>query len=327
MSNEIKIASEEDFINFFNKIDNEEYMRDVVFKTDDLSVSMKFEGENYNSSLTGSMILALADYQERIYHIYKTQKYGPNSNKKLTDDEKRALEIKVDIKPGCTEAVVTFVRDIIPEVVNNMSSEDLAQTIKTVAGIIATVWGVKGIGVPLIKEAFKTKREKIKEKLEQTKSEQEKAYLESIQSITHDAIEGMRSVATGISVAAPDKVTIEASNITAGDAQAVLEDMKKPRSRPEKDELPDMYTVEGKFKVLNINYEKEVTMMKAIHVETEKLYDNISLMDGWLTEESMNILKNAQERDPVFFRILLTRDGKSKNFLKAIDVNSIGKEN
>lgn len=325
MSNEIKISNEEDFVNFFNKIDDEEYMKNVVFKADDLSVSMKFEGENYNSSLTGSMIQALADYQERIYHIYKTQKYGANSSKKLTDDEKRALEIKVDIKPGCTEAVISFVRNIIPEVTNNMNSEDIAQTIKTVAGIVAVVWGVKGLGVPLIKEAFKTKREKIKEKLEQSKSDNEKAYLESIQSITHDAIEGMRSVATGISVAAPDKVTVGINDITAEEAQSVSDDMKKPRAKPEKDGLPDMYSVEGEFKVLNINYEKTVTMMKALHIESNKVYDNISLMDGWLTEESLNILKDAQERDPVRFRILLTRDGRSKNFFKAIDVHSIGK--
>lgn len=327
MSNEINITNEADFIEFFNRIDDEEYMKNIVLKADNLSVFMKFEGDNYNSSLTGSMIQALADYQERIYHIYKTQKYGPNSTKKLTDDEKRALEIKVDIKPGCTEAVISFVRDIIPEVAKNMNSQDIAQTVRTVAGIVAVVWGVKSLGTVAIKEVFKTKREKIKEKIEDSQSESNKVFLESVQSITHDAIEGMRSVASGISVASPDKVTVENNNITAGDAQSVLEDMRKPRAKPEKDSLPDMYSVEGEFKVLNINYEKDVTMMKALHIESNTVYDNISLMDGWLTEESMNILKDAQERDPVTFRILLTRDGKSKNFLKAIDVHSIGKEN
>lgn len=325
MSKEIRITNEEEFLNFFNKIDDEEYMKEALFEADNLSVFMKFEGENYNSSLTGTMIQALADYQERIYHIYRTQKYGPNSNKKLSDEEKRALEIKVDIKPGCTEAIVSFVRDIIPEVVNKMNSQDISNTIITVAGIIIVVWAVKGVGVTLIKEAFKTKREDIKNKLEQAKSEKEKAFLESIQSITNNAIEGMRSVASGITVASPERVTIGTNEITTGEAQNLLEDMKKPRAKPVKDEFPDMYSVDGEFKVLNINYEKDVTIMRALHIESNTIYDNISLMDGWLTEESMNILKNAQERDPVKFRILLTRDGKSKNFLKAIDVNSIGK--
>lgn len=325
MSNEIRITNEEEFLNFFDRIDDEEYMKEALLEADNLSVFMKFEGENYNSSLTGTMIQALADYQERIYHIYRTQKYGPNSNKKLSDEEKRALEIKVDIKPGCTEAIVSFVRDIIPEVVNKMNSQDISNTIITVAGIIIVVWAVKGVGVTLIKEAFKTKREDIKNKLEQAKSEKEKAFLESIQSITNNAIEGMRSVASGITVASPERVTIGTNEITTGEAQNLLEDMKKPRAKPVKDEFPDMYSVDGEFKVLNINYEKDVTMMKALHIESNTVYDNISLMDGWLTEESMNILKNAQERDPVKFRILLTRDGKSKNFLKAIDVNSIGK--
>lgn len=325
MSKEIRITNEEEFLNFFDRIDDEEYMKEALFEADNLSVFMKFEGENYNSSLTGTMIQALADYQERIYHIYRTQKYGPNSNKKLSDEEKRALEIKVDIKPGCTEAIVSFVRDIIPEVVNKMNSQDISNTIITVAGIIIVVWAVKGVGVTLIKEAFKTKREDIKNKLEQAKSEKEKAFLESIQSITNNAIEGMRSVASGITVASPERVTIGTNEITTGEAQILLEDMKKPRAKPVKDEFPDMYSVDGEFKVLNINYEKDVTIMRALHIESNTIYDNISLMDGWLTPENMNILKNAQERDPVKFRILLTRDGKSKNFLKAIDVNSIGK--
>lgn len=325
MSKEINITNEEEFLSFLNRIDDEEYMRNIVFKAENLSVAMKFEGENYNSSLTGSMIKALADYQERIYHVYKTQKYGMNSNKKLSEEEMRSLEIKVDIKPGCTEAVISFVKDIIPEVINNMNSQDTAQTIKVVAGIIVGVWGLKGIAVPLIKEAFKTKRKSIDEKIEKSKTEQEKEYYESIQSITHDAIEGMRSVATGIAIASPDKVTIDSSEITTNEAHDVLEDLKKPRAKSEKDNLPDMYTVDGDFKVLNINYEKSVTLMKALHVNSGTVYDDISLMDGWLTEESLKILKDAQERDPVHFRIILTRDGRSKRFMKAIDVHSIGK--
>lgn len=66
MANEINISNEEEFINFLSKIDNEEYLKSTVLKADKLSVSMKIEGDKFNSSLTGSLIKALADYQDKV---------------------------------------------------------------------------------------------------------------------------------------------------------------------------------------------------------------------------------------------------------------------
>ena len=326
MANEIKISTEEEFLRFLKNIDNEEFLTNSILKADRLSVSMKIEGEKFNASLTGSLIKALADYQDRVYHIYKVQKYGASSNRQLTDEERRALEIKVEVKPGCTEAVLGFIKDIIPEVVNNMTGQELSKTIIAVTGIVAGAWALKGIVAPAITNAFKIKRKEIDAKIEIAKTEKEREYLTSIQSITHDAIEGMRSVASGLAVTAPEKISIDDKSLTTDEAENIAAEMKKPRKEAKSDGLPDMYSVEGEFKVLNINYEKAVTLMKAEHVESKVIYDNISLMDGWLTEESLNILKDAQERDPVWFRILLNRDGKSKRFLSAIDVNSIGKK-
>ncbi|MBR4464794.1 MAG: DUF2953 domain-containing protein [Treponema sp.] len=326
MVNEIKISTEEEFLSFLKNIDNEEFLTNSILKADKLSVSMKIEGEKFSASLTGSLIKALADYQQRVYHIYKVQKYGISSNKQLTEEELRALEIKVEIKPGCTEAVIGFVKDIIPEVVSKMTGQELSKTIIAVTGIVAGAWALKGIVAPAISNAFKTKRKEIEAKIELAKTEKEKEYLTSIQSITHDAIEGMRSVATGLAVTAPEKIAIDDKCLTVSEAENLAAEMKKPRKETKPDSLPDIYSVEGEFKVLNINYEKAVTLMKAEHIESKVVYDNISLMDGWLTEESFNVLKDAQERDPVWFRIILTRDGKSKRFSPVIDVNSIGKK-
>lgn len=326
MEKEISISSEKDFISFLSKIDDEKYLMNSVIKARRLSVSMKIEGENFNSSLTGSLITALADYQNRIYHIYKTQKYGISSRKRLSDDELRALEIKVDIKQGCTEVVVGFVKDIVPEVVEQMTGREISGTIIAITGIVVGAWALKGIVVPAISEAFKTKRKDIESKLEIAKTEKEKTFLTAMQSITHDAIEGMRSVATGIAVARPEKISVDNKNLTSDEAENISIEMKEPIKEIQPDGLPDVYSVEGEFKVLDINYEKSVTLMKAEHLKTKTVYDGISLMDGWLTEENFEVLKNAQERDPVWFRIILTRDGRSKRFLKAIDVNSIGRK-
>ena len=67
MANEIKISTEEEFLRFLKNIDNEEFLTNSILKADRLSVSMKIEGEKFNASLTGSLIKALADYQDRVY--------------------------------------------------------------------------------------------------------------------------------------------------------------------------------------------------------------------------------------------------------------------
>ena len=87
------------YIEFWGLEDDEEYIKTTAVTAKQVSVSFKIQGDNFESSLTGSLITALAEYQEKVYRIYKIQKYGQNSTKSLTPEEKRALEIKVYIKP------------------------------------------------------------------------------------------------------------------------------------------------------------------------------------------------------------------------------------
>lgn len=320
MQKEIKISTDEEFVAFINSIDNEKFLEDSIISASKLSVSFKIEGDRFNSSLTGTFITALAAYQEKIYHIYKTQKYGEASHRQLTDEEKRALEIKVVIKPGCTEAVIEFVKDIIPEVVSRMDGAQITKASIAVAGIVAGAWAIKGIAVPAIKEAFKTKRAEIDSKVEIAKDEKEKAYLESIASITHDAIEGMRSVASGIATAAPEKISVDGQQLDNTKMALLSDDMVKKVEKTV-DNKPDVYNVSGMFQVLEINYEKDNTTMKAKNVESGTIYEDINLLDGWMSKENMTILENAQLREPVFFRIICEKAGRK--YKNSIDVHSI----
>jgi len=205
----ISVSTEEEFLQFLSNIDDYDYISKTLANAKGITVSFKIEGENFHSSITGSMITALAEYQKRIYHIYKVQRYGIKSTKSLSDDELRSLEIKVDIKPGCTEAVITFVKDIIPEVMKKMSGQEIVTVTIVVAGIVAGAWAIKGIASQFIKERFKTKRSEIDSKIEIAKTEKEKEFLLSMRSVTHDAIEGMRSVATGLRIANPESISVD----------------------------------------------------------------------------------------------------------------------
>ena len=316
----ILIATEDDFIKFLEKIDDEEYIKTTAVTAKQVSVSFKIQGDNFESSLTGSLITALAEYQEKVYRIYKIQKYGQNSTKSLTPEEKRALEIKVYIKPGCTEAVISFVKDIIPEVTKQMTGAEISRTAIAIAGIVAGAWAIKSIAVPLIKEKFKSKRNEIEAKIKTSNNELEKQYLTTMQTITQTAIDGMRCVAQGLSIADPATIAIDGQPVPKENIANIPREMA-PTKEKEKPQLPDFYTVDGQFKVLDINYEKPVTLMKAIHIESNTVYDDISLQDDWMKPESMAILENAQSREPVYFRISCQKSGR--RYMHFIDVNSI----
>ena len=79
--------------------------------------------------------------------------------------------------------------------------------------------------------------------------------------------------------------------------------------------------MEGLFKVLNLNYEEPVTRMNALHVESGKTYNNISLQNDWIKEADYKTVKEAENREPIYFKILVHEKGKNQSC--AIDVQSI----
>lgn len=132
-----------------------------------------------------------------------------------------------------------------------------------------------------------------------------------------------KDIAHGLVSVAPKNIEIDGVPLNTTRLADIEEDLAE-RTEAEDANKPDIYTIEGMFKVLSINYEKSVTLMKAIHVESGKEFDDILLQDGWMTTENMTILDNAQERTPVFFRVICER--KRRRFIHTIDVNSIAKQ-
>lgn len=318
---EIKVETEEQFLAFLDRIDDKSFMELTDISSTRFEVCYKIEGATFDSSLPGSLILGLATYQEKIYKTYRLQKYGKHFPRPLSEEEKKELEIKVTVKPGCTEAVVTFARDMFLEAMKNMTGQELSTTIISVASVFIGAWAIKGIAAPIIQEKFKTKRAEIEAKKEQSKDEKEIKFLEKMETVTNNAIESMCSLAQGIVSSGPTSVTVDDKKIDIEEIAQIPERLRKEKPVSTKEDLPDIYSVEGSFKVLEINYEQDTTQMRALHIDSNTCYNEISLQDGWMTQKNMAILENAQARDPVFFRILAQRSGRK--YKHAIDVNSI----
>ncbi|HIJ95818.1 MAG TPA: hypothetical protein HPP94_08805 [Desulfuromonadales bacterium] len=63
---------------------------------------IKFEGERYNSTITPDLMQVFIDLQKTIYRTYSKLTYN-ETNHRLSDDEKKSLEIFVKVEPGSSD--------------------------------------------------------------------------------------------------------------------------------------------------------------------------------------------------------------------------------
>ena len=173
--NVVQIKTQEEFINFLEKIDNFEFITKNEFDFKVPDVAIKLEGDNFKSSLTGSIIAGLNKYQEAIYKGYRQTKYGVHSRRKLSTEEVAGLEIKVTISEGSTDMILSFIKELTE--LPNMTEGGII----AIAGIAAGAWLLKNIAVSAVKGAFKTAQKNIQAKMDASKDDTERTYYEQTQ--------------------------------------------------------------------------------------------------------------------------------------------------
>lgn len=65
------------------------------------------KGPNFDQSLTPPVMKSLLEFQKAIYQSFASAKYG-SPTKRLTDEEKSALEIKVKVEKGSSDLTIDF---------------------------------------------------------------------------------------------------------------------------------------------------------------------------------------------------------------------------
>lgn len=313
MGDVISIKSEEDFCKLLDKIDDFNFISSYSFCFEIPKVKIHLEGEQFHSSLTGEIIRGLNKYQESVYKCYRHSVYGTSSRKRLSEDELRKLEIKVTVSEGSTELLLSFVQTVMEG--KNMTGEQMLWGISIVAG----AWLIKGIATPIIKGCFTNSRKKIELQAEKAKDEKEKDFYTNVSKNFENISEGVKNVLT--SVASSQSKTIEIDN-QAISPQEIKKYAEEINSVQKEKVLEKTYVVEGDFRVLNLNYEHKVTLMKALHVETNEIFENISLQNEWISQDSYNMIQDAEKREPIFLVIVVQEKGTKRNC--TVDVKRIG---
>lgn len=71
------------------------------------SLELLIKGDKFNQSITPSVMKGLLEFQRGIYKAYAAAKYG-ESAKRLTEEEREQLEIKVDVSRGSSQLGINF---------------------------------------------------------------------------------------------------------------------------------------------------------------------------------------------------------------------------
>lgn len=118
------------------------------------NVSIVVDGERYHSSLTPGLLQGLLDFQTELYRAYAQIKYNSPNLQRLTNAEKKSLELVFHVSEGSSDNSIDaseFVNKVIEngfEVVNSMPPEtQLVVVIAVILGVSGTYLVNKGLNV------------------------------------------------------------------------------------------------------------------------------------------------------------------------------------
>lgn len=99
------------------------------------TLELYLKGEKFDQSLTPTVMKGLIELQKGIYRAYSVASFG-TPNKRLTDEEKKDFEIKVDVKGGSSLLEINFgevAKNLIQAIGGRMNSKDLLIAIISIA--------------------------------------------------------------------------------------------------------------------------------------------------------------------------------------------------
>jgi hypothetical protein len=305
MGNAITIKSQKDFIAFLEKIDDIKYLEGNPLRLGGTIIKLKLEGDNFESSLPGSLIIGLAKYQEKIYTVYLESKYGIGTRRKITPEEAKLLEIKVTVKDGSTEVWIKLLIDKAWEILGEMPMDQIPSTLITIAAIAAVAYCLKGLGSAAFKQVFKAKRKSLADKRAASKNEVEKKKIESLEKSVNTAIECIKAVSLGIIQSVPSSIKINDKAVTTTDIKSAIEGLEN--EKPEIIEEQSVVTGTYQIQRVTLDFKKETASADIFDVDSGDPIHGLIVQPKHLYDGSYNVLKKAQDKQDVKLQIIITK--------------------
>lgn len=138
------------------KVDDGETVPKIIFDGQLKTLTIEIEGPTFKGELTGEVARGLAEFQDE---IYRSIRYALSEHEgrdvRLTSQQKDAVELKIEVKKGCTLVNIDLgnLGNGIVGVLNNMTAAEVTTLTVSVVTILAFGW----VGGKYVVEHFKSK--------------------------------------------------------------------------------------------------------------------------------------------------------------------------
>lgn len=278
---DIVIRNEQDAYDFLRKIYEKELGDDVSKLHIQFegwpNVQVKLTGEKYQSTITPSIMKAFLKLQDGLYKAYALAVYA-DSKHRLTDKEKKALELVIKVSQGSSNFFDNFdINETLNNLLQNMNSEHL---------LIAIIFGLlcyfgrdfyqsyldskkEAQAAELMANSKKESEEHLERMTDKLLAEQ-KANREFMQSLIQqkpeleeiaiEARETQREFFKQTSDA--EKINIQGVEVTGEQAKELAKKKRMPPAR-EFEEI----RLDGMYRILNVNTELDTGFKVSIRNE------------------------------------------------------------
>lgn len=117
-----RITSDDDAIGFLEKILHHNIGSNISLEvTNWPKLSIKYHGEDFDGTVTAAVAKTIIELQNTFNSIYCLCVYDDTNTRRLKAEERQALQIKVQVKEGCTELDLVEISKLFLEQIGKMS--------------------------------------------------------------------------------------------------------------------------------------------------------------------------------------------------------------
>jgi hypothetical protein len=297
----ITLKSDDDAFDLIEKINSGELDTDQIeLKFEGWPrVNLHIVGEKYHNSITPSMMKAFIELQKGIHRAYAIAQYGTYNTNKLTDEEKKKLELAIGVEDGSSNFDINL-QEILEKgfgkAVAKMSSREL---IFLILGLGTLYAGATGFNYYLEDRkdarATEVKSEQQQAQLDAMKfmSEEETKRMKIIQKLAqqHPAIDNVKRHAYDTTTeifkraSTADTISIGDTEITGADAQLLTRNAKRKS---------EDIRMDGDYRLLEVvSSLSDGFKVKVKNIDTGIVFWS-RVQDSVLTESNKQILQDAE---------------------------------
>lgn len=340
INNELFISNEEEAFELLEKITSGNFsgnLSEINFG-EWSKLTIRLTGDKFHSSITPTVMKGLIEVQQGIYKSYCIMRYGTESTRQLTDEERKKLEILVIVTEG-SALIEAFLGPVAEElakgVFDNMPIEAKITLILLILFGFGTYKAIsmhlsnkKEIRLKEIEESSKTEieKEQLKTQLDTLKvvtdshtknleilSQVVKKYPDA-QRVTEVIQESQDSLIRSVVTAEPDTLEIQGMNIPLQAAEVLVATTRHQWLETRLD---------GEFRVLQIDSSNAANLKVKI-LGTDGTEHTATLQDETMDRRHLDLISKAlMERSKVFLTINAKKLGESIKDITIMTANKI----